>query len=146
MSRRGYRSLTEYEQTACRRASSSRPSASNFEFAPRTNAFTRAHTLSAARFSKFPMRFSCTDTHRKHRASRMRKIHNKRVVKIADDRDIAQSCIVASEGSDQIDFEPPVAGYRSIVINIRRIRRISKDVENLESRQSAVIYRGYGSR
>lgn len=76
----------------------------------------------------------------------MRKIHNKRVVKIADDRDIAQSCIVASEGSDQIDFEPPVAGYRSIVINIRRIRRISKDVENLESRQSVVIYRGYGSR
>lgn len=83
-----------------------------------------ARTLSPPRVSR---NFRCAfraPIHRKHRASRMRKIHNKRVVKIADDRDIVQSCIVASEGSDQIDFEPPVAGYRSIVINIRRIRRI----------------------
>lgn len=88
-----------------------------------------ARTLSPPRVSR---NFRCAfraPIHRKHRASRMRKIHNKRVVKIADDRDIVQSCIVASEGSDQIDFEPPVAGYRSIVINIRIWRSSKKDLE-----------------
>lgn len=59
------------------------------------------------------------------------------VVKIADDRDIVQSCIVASEGSDQIDF-PIVsnAGYRSIVINIRIWRIVEKG-----SRKMSKIWR-----
>lgn len=95
-----------------------------------------ARTLSPPRVSR---NFRCAfraPIHRKHRASRMRKIHNKRVVKIADDRDIVQSCIVASEGSDQIDFEPPVAGYRSIVINIRIWRIVEKG-----SRKMSKIWR-----